>query len=64
MTVLLIKLKNGRIVEGKESMHFLLMEKYNIDFNDILDVGFKTKVCGLAGVRVVWQNRKPDILEG
>lgn len=53
MTTLLLKLKDGTIIKGKAVAHCLLAEKHEIDFNDIVAVGFLIKD------RELWDNRKP-----
>ncbi|HUU53208.1 MAG TPA: hypothetical protein VMW44_01040 [Candidatus Bathyarchaeia archaeon] len=53
MQTLLLKLKDGKIIKGHSPMHFMLAEENEIDFDDIVDVGFITKG------RFVWCNRKP-----
>ncbi len=53
MNKLIIKTKNGKTYGATLPMHFMVAEKYNIEFDDIIDVGFETRG------RVVWCNRKP-----
>ena len=55
MPILLIKLKDGRIIKGKSPLHCMLADENNIDFDDIVNVGFIVK-----GNRVIWLNRKPN----
>lgn len=53
MNMLLIKLKDGQVIEDKLSLHILIIEKYGIDIKDVINVGFKTKE------RIIWCNRRP-----
>ena len=51
---MLIKTTDGKIHEGRESLHCLLMINQGIDPDDIVDTGIVTKG------RVIWLGRKPD----
>jgi len=53
MHILTLKLKDGSIVKGEAILHFQLAEEMNIDFDEIVDVGFITRG------RIVWLHRKP-----
>jgi hypothetical protein len=53
MSILLLKLKNGKVIKGKAVLHFQLAEAMGIDFDDIVDVGF------VSHDRYIWCNRKP-----
>ena len=51
---MLLKLKDGTIVEGRESLHCLLMMNRGINPDDIADTGIVSKG------RIIWLNKQPD----
>ena len=53
MPTLLIKLKDGTVLEGIFALHAIMAYEMSIRFDDIIDVGFVTKN------RQIWCNRKP-----
>ena len=53
MPELLIQTKNGKIYRAQLPVNFMVAEKYDLDFDEILKVGFVTKN------REVWVERKP-----
>lgn len=53
-TQLLIEMNNGLIYKDYLPLHIMLVEKYNIDINQIKQVGFLVK-----GNRIIWDKRKP-----
>lgn len=54
MPTLVIKTVSGAIFKLRCPMHFMVMEHYNLAFDDIEDVGSITEG------KVVWYNRKPQ----
>ncbi len=53
MIELLIKTKDGTVYKENVLMHFMIVDKHDIDHEDIEDVGFISKG------REIWVNRKP-----
>ena len=53
MPTLLIKLKDGTVLEGIFALHAIMADELSIKFEDIIDVGFVTRD------RKIWCNRKP-----
>ena len=53
MTLLLIKTKDGKVLKASQPLHIMVAEQFDIDPEDIIDVGFVTKS------RTVWCNRAP-----
>lgn len=54
MPTLLIRMFDGSIYKGRQPMHFMVAEEFNLDFDLIEDVGVVTKHG-----RFIWLGRKP-----
>ncbi len=48
-------MKDGKIYKDNLSLHIMIVEKYNLDVDEIREVGFIVK-----GDRTIWEKRKPD----
>lgn len=53
MTILLIQTKDGHVYADDAPLHFMVAEKFKVEFDEIQRVGFVTRD------REVWEDRKP-----
>jgi len=53
MPKLLIMTSDGKVFSASVPLHFMVAEKYNVDLDKVVAVGFETRG------REVWDKRKP-----